>query len=61
MLLSQLWKLAGLEVMPIGVPKPAVLFGGLAVSFYSVDELGIIELIHGEPLGAYSAPEKFAV
>jgi len=43
---------AGLNVIPIGEPKPAVLFGGRAVSFYSIANLGTIEIIHGrEPLG----------
>jgi methylmalonyl-CoA/ethylmalonyl-CoA epimerase len=39
----------GLEVLPIGQPKPACLFGGLLVSFHSIDQFGLIELIHGEP------------
>ncbi len=41
---------AGLDVLPIGVPQPAVLFGGREVSFYSVNQVTLIELIHGEPL-----------
>jgi hypothetical protein len=41
---------AGLEVMPLGPPKPAKLFGGVPVSFHSIDEVGLIELIHGEPV-----------
>jgi hypothetical protein len=40
---------AGLEVAPLGPAKPAALFGGVPVSFHSVDQLGLIELIHGEP------------
>ena len=40
---------AGLEVVPAGPAKPAALFGGVPVSFHSVDQLGLIELIHGEP------------
>jgi Glyoxalase/Bleomycin resistance protein/Dioxygenase superfamily len=40
---------AGLEVVPVGPAKPAALFGGVPVSFHSVDQLGLIELIHGEP------------
>ncbi|HME26590.1 MAG TPA: VOC family protein [Acetobacteraceae bacterium] len=40
---------AGLEVAPLGPATPAVLFGGVPVSFHSVDQLGLIELIHGEP------------
>jgi len=39
----------GLNVVPIGEPKPALLFGGQPVSFYTVDNVGLIELIHGEP------------
>jgi len=33
----------------VGVAKPAALFGGVPVSFHSVDQLGLIELVHGEP------------
>lgn len=40
---------AGLEIMPLGQAKPAVLFGGLEVSFYSISNVGIVELIQGEP------------
>ena len=40
---------AGLEVAPLGPAKPAVLFGGSPVSFYAIDQVGMIELIHGEP------------
>jgi Glyoxalase/Bleomycin resistance protein/Dioxygenase superfamily len=40
---------AGLNVAPIGEPKPAVLFGGKVVSFYNVDNVGLIEIIHNEP------------
>lgn len=36
----------GLRAIPLGEPKPAVLFDGLLVSFYHVDRLGIIEIIH---------------
>jgi hypothetical protein len=40
---------AGLEVLPISEPAPAPLFGGLEVSFYSILEFGIIEIIQGVP------------
>jgi hypothetical protein len=40
----------GLNVTAIRDPKPAVLFGGAEVSFYSVDGIGVIELIDGEPM-----------
>lgn len=36
---------AGLEVDRVAAPEPAVLFGGLAVSFYSIARVGLIELI----------------
>lgn len=39
---------AGLEIMPLGEAKPAILFDGLQVSFYSISNVGIIELIHEE-------------
>lgn len=39
----------GLNVLPIGEPQPAVLFGGLEVSFYSIANVGLIEIIHGFP------------
>jgi hypothetical protein len=40
---------AGLEVFPISDPAPAPLFGGLEVSFYSILEFGIIEIIQATP------------
>ncbi len=39
----------GLGVLSLGLPKPAKLFGGVPVSFHRVDQVGLIELIHGEP------------
>ena len=39
----------GLRVFSLGQPKPARLFGGVAVSFHRVDGVGLIELIHGTP------------
>jgi hypothetical protein len=40
---------AGLEVLPLGPAQPALLFGGLEVSFYSITDVGIIEIIAGVP------------
>ena len=40
----------GLAVAPLGEARPAVLFGGVEVSFHSIDHFGMVELIHGEPL-----------
>ena len=39
----------GLRVFSLGEPKPARLFGGVPVSFHRVDQVGLIELIHGVP------------
>ena len=41
---------AGLDVLTLGPAKAAVLFGGQSVSFHSIDGVGLIELIHGEPI-----------
>jgi hypothetical protein len=35
----------GLNIVMISGPKPAVLFGGRDVAFYSVDGFGLIELL----------------
>jgi hypothetical protein len=40
---------AGLRVLPVSPPQPAVLFGGRPVSFYNIADLGLIEIIHGKP------------
>ena len=40
---------AGLQIIQVVEPRPAVLFGGLAVSFHHVAGFGLIELIHGKP------------
>jgi hypothetical protein len=40
----------GLAVLPIVEPKPAILFGKVEVSFYAVEDVGIIEIIHGAPI-----------
>ena len=39
---------AGLDVLTISAAQPAVLFGGRHVSFHSVDQVCLIELIHDE-------------
>jgi len=39
----------GLRVFTLGEPKPARLFGGVPVSFHRVDQVGLIEFIHGKP------------
>ena len=41
---------ADMEVVPLGFPKPAVLFGGLEVSFYRITGVGVIEIIAGVPV-----------
>jgi len=46
----------GLEVLPLSGPTPAILFGGREVSFYGVNNFGLIELIHGEPGEPAEAP-----
>jgi len=35
----------GLRVMPVSPPKPAILFGGRNVSFYTVMGFGLIEIL----------------
>jgi hypothetical protein len=40
----------GLAVLPVVEPKPAILFGKVEVSFYAVENVGIIEIIHGAPI-----------
>jgi len=39
----------GLEVLPLGAAKPAILFDGLPVSFYQIDRVGLIEMIEAPP------------
>jgi len=36
---------AGLRVLPVSEPKPAILFGGRKVSFYKIFGFGMIELL----------------
>ncbi|HEY2675432.1 MAG TPA: VOC family protein [Steroidobacteraceae bacterium] len=40
---------AGLEVLPLGIAQPALLFDGIEVSFYNITGVGIIEIIAGAP------------
>jgi hypothetical protein len=40
---------ANLEVLPLSMAQPALLFDGLQVSFYSITGVGIIEIIAGIP------------
>jgi len=40
----------GLDVIEVSPPKPAALFGGLEVSFYSINRVGVIEIIRGAPV-----------
>ncbi len=40
---------AGLEVLPLGFAKPALLFGGFEVSFHRITGVGVIEIIAGVP------------
>ncbi|MBR0797163.1 VOC family protein [Bradyrhizobium jicamae] len=41
---------AGVEIIPVSPPTPAVLFGGQHVSFYHVAGFGLIEMLHTETL-----------
>lgn len=36
---------AGLRIIPVSPPKPAILFGGRKVSFYTVTGFGLIEIL----------------
>jgi 4-hydroxyphenylpyruvate dioxygenase-like putative hemolysin len=40
---------AGLQIMQVSPPTPAILFGGTPVSFHSVAGFGLIELLHLPP------------
>jgi hypothetical protein len=40
---------AGLNIVAASIPKEAVLFGGREVSFFFVDNVGLIEIIRGHP------------
>jgi methylmalonyl-CoA/ethylmalonyl-CoA epimerase len=39
----------GFNVISVSEPKPAILFGGRDVAFYSVDGFGLIELLQAPP------------
>jgi methylmalonyl-CoA/ethylmalonyl-CoA epimerase len=39
------WEKAGLRVLVVSEPKPAVLFSGRKVSFYMVSGMGLVELL----------------
>jgi hypothetical protein len=36
---------SGVEIVPVGVPAPAILFGGQNVSFHHISGFGLIELL----------------
>ncbi|WGS25104.1 VOC family protein [Bradyrhizobium sp. ISRA464] len=36
---------SGVEIVPVGTPAPAILFGGQKVSFHHVSGFGLIELL----------------
>jgi len=40
---------AGVEIVPISLPTPAVLFGGQKVSFHHISGFGLIEILHTGP------------
>ena len=40
---------AGLEILPLGPAKEALLFNGIEVSFFNITDVGVIEIIHGAP------------
>ena len=42
------------EALPLGLLKSARLSAGQRVSLHSLDQVGPIELIHGEPPGAHA-------
>jgi Glyoxalase/Bleomycin resistance protein/Dioxygenase superfamily len=37
---------AGVEIVPVSPPTPAVLFGGQEVSFHHISGFGLIEILH---------------
>lgn len=39
---------AGIRVLPVAEPKPAVLFGGRKVGFYQVRGFGLVEIVEEE-------------
>jgi catechol 2,3-dioxygenase-like lactoylglutathione lyase family enzyme len=46
---------AGLTVLTIQEPRPALLFGGMAVSFHHVEGFGLMEILHQAPTAAACA------
>jgi hypothetical protein len=51
---------AGLGVVAVRDPLPAILFGGALVSFHYVDEFGVIELLHSNTAGSPPSAETRA-
>jgi hypothetical protein len=49
---------AGLSIAPAGISKEAVLFGGRQVSFFFVENVGLIEIIRGNPIEADGRPAE---
>ena len=49
-------KAAGFRVVLVSAPKPAVLFGGLSVSFHLVKGFGLIEIIEDPSAASPSTP-----
>jgi methylmalonyl-CoA/ethylmalonyl-CoA epimerase len=39
----------GFNVISVSEPKPAILFGGREVAFYSIDGFGLVELLQDPP------------
>jgi methylmalonyl-CoA/ethylmalonyl-CoA epimerase len=40
---------AGFEITQVSLPQPAILFDGREVSFYSLSDVGLIELLRAAP------------
>jgi len=49
----------GHRIIEIAAPKPAVLFGGIPVSFHNVLGFGMIEIIHGVPERPFPSADVF--
>lgn len=41
----QAWEEQNLRILPVSKPKPAILFGGRKVSFYTVMGFGLVEVL----------------
>jgi hypothetical protein len=37
---------AGMEILTVTPPTPAILFGGQAVSFHHISGFGLVEILH---------------